>query len=88
MFHAISLFTLGIAIVLLLTEIAKRWIGRLRPHFMDVCKPDFTKFNCTYKGTTGFIYNQISTDGDFCTGDPGAVLEARLSKILRNRIEY
>ena len=30
LFHAISLFALGIAITLLLTEIGKRWIGRLR----------------------------------------------------------
>ena len=30
LFHAISLFLFGISIVLLLTEIGKRWIGKLK----------------------------------------------------------
>ena len=34
LFHAISLFALGIAITLLLTEIGKRWIGRLRSNLI------------------------------------------------------
>ena len=75
-FHAISLFALGISIVLLLTEIGKKWVGRLRPHFIAVCKPDFSKINCTSKGLTGDFYNSIDTSGHFCTGDPGDVREA------------
>jgi hypothetical protein len=36
--HALSLFILGIGINMLLTEIGKRWIGRLRPNFIEICK--------------------------------------------------
>jgi phosphatidate phosphatase len=78
--HALSLFILGIGLTLLVTEIGKRWVGRLRPHFMDVCKPDFTKFTCLT--TTGFnqVYNYIDTSSpSFCTGDAALVKEARLS---------
>ena len=67
---------------MLLTEIAKREVGRLRPHFMNVCKPDLLKFNCTTEGMTGFVFNQISTGGDFCTGDPKKIQEARLSMMF------
>ena len=30
-----------------ITDICKYTIGRLRPHFIDVCNPDFSKINCT-----------------------------------------
>ncbi len=80
LFHSLSLFLMGVAIVLCLTEIGKRWIGRLRPHFMEVCKPNYSLFTCTSSAGNGFVYNKISTGGDFCTGDPKDVEEARLSK--------
>lgn len=67
---------------MLLTEIGKKEIGRLRPHFMSICKPDLSKFNCTTKTETGSVYNQISTGGSFCTGDEAAITEARLSNSL------
>ena len=73
-FHGISLFAFGISTVLLLTEIGKRWIGRLRPHFLDVCKPKTSQLNCTTSGATGFIYNSIYTGGDFCTGDADSLV--------------
>lgn len=77
-FHAMSLFIMGIAVTLLLTEIGKRWIGRLRPYFMSVCVPDYSRFNCTSNGLTGMVYNPISS-GDICTGDANAIKEARYS---------
>lgn len=79
LYHALSLFVLGCAVVLCLTEIGKKWVGRLRPHFMEVCLPDYTTFACTRSAATGTIYNQISTKGNFCTGDPKKIKEARLS---------
>lgn len=96
LFHSISLFIFGVSIVLLLTEIGKRWIGiislirknlnkiyiklgRLRPHFLDVCKPNLNQINCVTNGLTGTIYNSISTGGNFCTGNAGDIEEARLS---------
>ncbi len=75
--HALSLFVLGIGITLLVTEIGKRWVGRLRPHFIDVCKPDFSRINCTLP--VGMFFKYIDTSGTFCTGDASAVKEARLS---------
>jgi phosphatidate phosphatase len=78
-FHAISLFILGIGITLLLTEIGKRWIGRLRPHFMSVCQPAIRTLSCTTSAFTGFVYNPIDTGGYFCAGNPSDVVEARLS---------
>lgn len=78
-FHALSLFFLGISITLLLTEIGKRWIGRLRPNFIDVCKPDLTKLNCSTNTVSGFVHNRIYTGGSFCSGSEKEVNEARLS---------
>lgn len=78
-FHAISLFVLGIALVLTLTEIGKRWVGRLRPHFMSVCDPDLTKIDCKRDVFNGFVYRAISTGGTFCRGDPDKIKEARFS---------
>lgn len=36
----IGVFCFGAACSHLTTDISKYVIGRLRPHFMDVCKPD------------------------------------------------
>ena len=59
--------------------ITKKKVGRLRPHFIDVCKPDFSKVVCTIPAQVGFVYRSIDTGGTFCTGDASAVKEARLS---------
>lgn len=79
LFHALSLFALGMVITVLLTEVGKRWVGRLRPYFISVCKPNYSAFNCTSNGLTGTVYNPIYTGGSFCTGDAKAVKEARYS---------
>ncbi|XP_067290003.1 phospholipid phosphatase 1 isoform X1 [Pseudorasbora parva] len=69
-YKATGTFVFGAAMSQSLTDIAKYSIGRLRPHFLDVCKPDWTKINCT-----GGAYIE-----DFvCTGDPTKVNEGRLS---------
>lgn len=69
-YRTLSSFFYGAAITQLLTDIAKYSIGRLRPHFYTVCKPNIQ--NCTWN--TGYIE-------DFtCTGtDLEAINEARLS---------
>ena len=72
-FHAISLFALGIGITLLLTEIGKRWAVRLRPHFLAVCLPNYSQINCSTVGLNGFLYNSIYTGGSFCTGNAAAI---------------
>lgn len=69
-YKAVGTFVFGAAMSQSLTDIAKYSIGRLRPHFLDVCKPDWTQINCT-----GGAYIE-----DFiCTGDATKVNEGRLS---------
>ncbi|XP_015232589.1 PREDICTED: lipid phosphate phosphohydrolase 1-like [Cyprinodon variegatus] len=53
-----------------LTDITKYSIGRLRPHFLAVCKPVWAQINCK----TGEYVENFT-----CTGDEFEVAEARLS---------
>ncbi|KAK3591652.1 hypothetical protein CHS0354_040561 [Potamilus streckersoni] len=41
-----GVFLFGMSVTVLLGEITKLAVGRLRPHFLDVCKPDYNKTNC------------------------------------------
>uniref|UniRef100_UPI00398F3D7A phospholipid phosphatase 1 isoform X2 n=1 Tax=Pristiophorus japonicus TaxID=55135 RepID=UPI00398F3D7A len=68
-YKAIGTFVFGAAASQSLTDIAKYSIGRLRPHFLDVCQPDWGKINCAL----GYI------DDFTCLGDKRKVNEARLS---------
>ncbi|XP_029920731.1 phospholipid phosphatase 1 isoform X1 [Myripristis murdjan] len=69
-YKAVGTFLFGAAMSQSLTDIAKYSIGRLRPHFLDVCKPDWSHINCT-------LGDYIE---DFtCTGDKRMVNEGRLS---------
>jgi phosphatidate phosphatase len=79
LFHGLSLFILGCAITLLLTEIGKKWVGRLRPHFIDVCQPDIKAVRCEETAASGSYYNAISTSGSFCKNQVKNVNEARVS---------
>ncbi|XP_029548061.1 phospholipid phosphatase 1 isoform X1 [Salmo trutta] len=69
-YKSIGTFVFGAAMSQSLTDIAKYSIGRLRPHFLDVCKPDWKLINCT-AGT----YIEDFT----CTGDARLANEGRLS---------
>ncbi|XP_051906821.1 phospholipid phosphatase 1 isoform X1 [Hippocampus zosterae] len=69
-YKAVGTFLFGAAMSQSLTDIAKYSIGRLRPHFLDVCRPDFKGGNCSMG-----VYIE-----DFaCTGNPTMVNEGRLS---------
>ncbi|XP_053267502.1 phospholipid phosphatase 1 isoform X2 [Pleuronectes platessa] len=69
-YKAIGTFLFGAAMSQSLTDIAKYSIGRLRPHFLDVCKPDWSQIDCS---SGGYIENFT------CTGDATKVNEGRLS---------
>ncbi|XP_028273279.1 phospholipid phosphatase 1 isoform X2 [Parambassis ranga] len=69
-YKAIGTFLFGAAMSQSLTDIAKYSIGRLRPHFLDVCKPDWKLINCS-----SLAYIEDFT----CTGDKTVVNEGRLS---------
>lgn len=68
-YKAIGTFLFGAAASQSLTDIAKYSIGRLRPHFLDVCDPDWSKINCS----VGYVENYI------CQGNAQKVREGRLS---------
>lgn len=69
-YKAVGTFLFGAAMSQSLTDIAKYSIGRLRPHFLDVCKPDWKLINCS---------SQAYIEDFHCNGDLTMVNEARLS---------
>ncbi|KAK7101203.1 hypothetical protein V1264_024028 [Littorina saxatilis] len=69
-YRSIVIFFFGAAITQLLTETGKYSIGRLRPHFLDVCRPENIPSNCS----------DIFIMLDVCTGDDSVKMrQARLS---------
>ncbi|XP_034085422.1 phospholipid phosphatase 1 isoform X1 [Gymnodraco acuticeps] len=69
-YKAVGTFLFGAAMSQSLTDIAKYSIGRLRPHFLDVCRPDWNFINCS-------VGDYIETFT--CQGDAKMVNEGRLS---------
>ncbi|XP_036164428.1 phospholipid phosphatase 1 isoform X4 [Myotis myotis] len=67
-YKAVGTFLFGAAASQSLTDIAKYSIGRLRPHFLDVCDPDWSKINCS---SEGYIENYV------CRGNAQKVKEGR-----------
>lgn len=67
LYKQVGVFIFGCAISQSFTDIAKVSVGRLRPHFLDVCKPDFSTINCSL----GYITEYT------CQGDYSKVQEAR-----------
>uniref|UniRef100_UPI00358FD7CC phospholipid phosphatase 3-like n=1 Tax=Myxine glutinosa TaxID=7769 RepID=UPI00358FD7CC len=65
LYRVLGSYLFGAAATLSLTAVAKATVGRLRPHFLDVCKP----FNCS---------EEYSMDHE-CTGQVRDVNEARKS---------
>ncbi|XP_070562983.1 phospholipid phosphatase 1-like [Ptychodera flava] len=69
-YKIIGMFLFGAAVTLDITDMTKNVIGRLRPHFFDVCQPDFSKINCS----VGYI-----TDFTCLGSDVDSINEARRS---------
>ncbi|XP_037548276.1 phospholipid phosphatase 1 [Nematolebias whitei] len=69
-YKAVGTFIFGAAMSQSLTDIAKYSIGRLRPHFLYVCQPDWRLINCS---SGAYIENFT------CNGNPKMVNEGRLS---------
>lgn len=69
LYKQVGCFLFGCAISQSFTDIAKVSIGRLRPHFLSVCDPDFSQINCS----EGYIQNYR------CRGEDSKVQEARKS---------
>ena len=67
LYRQVGVFVFGCAISQSFTDIAKVSVGRLRPHFLDVCQPDFSTINCS----AGYITEYR------CQGPAARVQEAR-----------
>ena len=66
----IGVFLAGGSGTILITEVLKLVSGRLRPHYFDVCEPDYRKINCSQ----GYII----PPSDFCNNtDTNILLDAR-----------
>ncbi|XP_059840154.1 phospholipid phosphatase 3 [Hypanus sabinus] len=69
LYRQVGCFIFGCAISQSFTDIAKVSVGRLRPHFLDICNPNFSMINCSL----GYIENFE------CRGNESKVQEARKS---------
>ncbi|KAM6948242.1 phospholipid phosphatase 3-like [Aplochiton taeniatus] len=69
LYKQVGVFIFGCAVSQSFTDIAKVSVGRMRPHFLAVCNPDFSTINCSL----GYI-----TDYQ-CQGLESKVQEARKS---------
>ncbi|KAB5539761.1 hypothetical protein PHYPO_G00092890 [Pangasianodon hypophthalmus] len=69
LYRQVGVFIFGCAISQSFTDIAKVSVGRMRPHFLEVCKLDYSQINCS----DGYITDYV------CLGDPSKVQEARKS---------
>ncbi|KAM9385020.1 phospholipid phosphatase 3 isoform 2-T2 [Pholidichthys leucotaenia] len=69
LYKQMGVFLFGCAVSQSFTDIAKVSVGRMRPHFIDVCRPDFSAINCSL----GYITNYT------CKGEDSEVQEARKS---------
>ena len=72
LYLSLGAFLTGAAICQSSTDLMKYSIGRLRQHFIAVCKPKWSSFNCTdEKGYMRYV------EEDVCTGDLSLIEEAR-----------
>ncbi|XP_044514605.1 phospholipid phosphatase 2 [Gracilinanus agilis] len=69
LYKVLGTFLFGASVSQSLTDLAKYMIGRLRPNFLAVCDPDWTRVNCS-------VYVQPEL---VCRGSPRNVTESRLS---------
>ncbi|XP_019630486.1 PREDICTED: phospholipid phosphatase 1-like isoform X1 [Branchiostoma belcheri] len=75
-YKTVGIFLFGTLSTQCLTDLFKYTIGRLRPNFLSVCAPDYSRFNCTdAMGRYVYVTDYV------CTGDPDQIRESRLSFI-------
>uniref|UniRef100_A0A4W2DC27 Phosphatidic acid phosphatase type 2/haloperoxidase domain-containing protein n=1 Tax=Bos indicus x Bos taurus TaxID=30522 RepID=A0A4W2DC27_BOBOX len=68
LYKVVGTFLFGAAVSQSLTDLAKYMTGRLRPNFLAVCDPDWSRVNCS-------AYVQV----EVCRGSSANVTESRLS---------
>ena len=73
---AVAVFGYGYLATWVLTEVAKNFVGELRPHFLAVCQPSF---DCSAVTTQNAFNRYIQPDTNYTclNSDSSAVREAR-----------
>ncbi|KAK3591655.1 hypothetical protein CHS0354_040563 [Potamilus streckersoni] len=75
-YKTIGVFLFGMGLTLILGEIGKLFAGRLRPHFFDVCKPDYGKIDCFRNNFSVYV----NVGDQYCMGtDLSLMTDARKS---------
>ena len=76
LYNEIGTYLFGLLVTADLTDFSKIVVGRLRPNFLDVCKPDVNPFKELCKSERTFLVPDV----DFrCTSPEKKVNESRLS---------
>ncbi|XP_012500934.1 PREDICTED: lipid phosphate phosphohydrolase 2 isoform X3 [Propithecus coquereli] len=75
LYKVLGTFLFGAAVSQSLTDLAKYMTGRLRPSFLAVCDPDWSRVNCS-------VYVQVEK---VCRGSPANVTEARRGSVGSGR---
>nr|XP_056700311.1 phospholipid phosphatase 2 [Euleptes europaea] len=70
LYKVLGTFLFGAAVSQSLTDLAKYMIGRLRPNFLAVCNPNWSKINCS---------EYVQLEGGVCQGNIRNITESRLS---------
>jgi len=76
LYCGLGYFLFGLSITQAATNISKYSVGRLRPHFLAVCEPDYSQFNCSGPNNVPRYVNDY-----VCTGDEKATERARRSHV-------
>ena len=75
MYSAYTGFLLGAGFSQVLTDMSKVSVGRLRPHFFDVCNPDFSELDCGTEQEPVYVTNYTCPgNSDLFPGDQAELL--------------
>ena len=57
------------AVTQCLTDVTKYWVGRLRPHFIAVCNPDFSLIKCGTDTSPIYVTDYVCRGNGLVTFD-------------------
>ncbi|KAM9730567.1 phospholipid phosphatase 2 isoform 1-T1 [Dama dama] len=88
LYKVVGTFLFGAAVSQSLTDLAKYMTGRLRPNFLAVCDPDWSRVNCSALS----FYSGHSSFGMYCMVFLALYVQARLcwkwARLLRPTVQF
>ncbi|XP_057565672.1 phospholipid phosphatase 2 isoform X3 [Hippopotamus amphibius kiboko] len=88
LYKVLGTFLFGAAVSQSLTDLAKYMTGRLRPNFLAVCDPDWSRVNCSVLS----FYSGHSSFGMYCMVFLALYVQARLcwkwARLLRPTVQF